>query len=108
MSQVVNRLVCSEKEKQFIKVNKPFDIEVVENAPIVYVSKVKDLPTPLKFYVKYKNRDESKPLDLDIYMSFSDKLPSAHTSFDYYFKNPKKILLNSMNPQQIGAFNLFK
>ena len=67
LNQIASRLVINCNEQPVLRVNKPQDIEVVPNIPMVFTSKVNHLPTPVKFVIKYANRQAK---DLSVYVSF--------------------------------------
>ena len=70
MSQKANRIVVSKDNHPVIKLGVPLGIEVVPNIPMVFLAKVKDLPTPLKLNIKYMDRMSQKKKDLNIKVSF--------------------------------------
>lgn len=64
-----------------IKIGVPLNIEVVPNVPMSFLSKVKDMPSPLKLNIKYMDRMSQKKRDLKVAMSFGtckDEDEDAH------------------------------
>lgn len=56
MNQMANRFVVSRDNHPVIKIGVPQNIEVVPNVPMLFLSNVKDLPSPLKLNIKYMDR----------------------------------------------------
>ena len=79
MNQIASRLVISGNEQPVLRVNKPQDIEVVPNIPMVFSSKVFDLPTPVKFHIQYANRQQR---DLTVNVSFEPFKDQGHQTLD--------------------------
>jgi len=78
-------LVISGNEQPVLRVNKPQDIEVVPNIPMVFSSKVFDLPTPVKFHIQYSNainKTELKQRDLTVNVSFEPFKDQGHQTLD--------------------------
>lgn len=97
LNQIASRLVISCNEQPVLRVDKPQDIEVVPNIPMVFTSKVINLPTPVKFHIKYADRQRR---DLTVYVSFEPFKDREHQPQD-----GKKPASGTKNPESVVKYN---